>query len=249
MSLRSMFSRPEKYNQARVRNPSSPAERAEGVWDRRDGSAIVQAYNWRRISIGLIVVCIVLAGGLTVQSLKTRVIPYVVIVDKTTGEVEKAGAFVGKDYTPGEAEIKYFITKFIQNARNIGIDPIAYNTTQKQAASFLTKNAAQKYNKVLQDEGHDKKAGKVTVVTHIVSVQKVPDSEASYQVRWTEEEVGIQSGEQTITPMSGIFSYTMLPVKDEKQILVNPLGLYITDFNFSKDASAVNAKTSVPMKK
>ena len=58
-------------------------------------------------------------------------------------------------------------------------------------------------------------------------------------MRWTEEEFGITSGNKKVTNMSGIFSYTRLPVEKEK-LEINPLGLYITGFDFSNDASQVN---------
>ena len=245
-----MFRKPEKFNPVSDPNPSTPSSRASAVWDDRLGTSTIQAYNWRRIALGLLVANIILTGGITMQSLKTRVIPYVVTVDKTTGQVEKAGAFTGNggNYTPQEAEIKYFIAKFVQNARNIGLDPVAYNKSQLQAAYFLTNNAAQKYSLILESNDIRNKIGKITVTTHIVSIQKVPDSESSYQVRWTEEEVGIQNGRKSEVPMSGIFSFTILPVKDEEQRLNNPLGLFISDFNFSKDASAVNDSAKIKNK-
>ena len=125
----SLFNQQEKFNTEQHKNPATPAERAEAVWDRRIGSAVVQAYNWRRISLGLIVVCIVLAAGLVWQSMKTTVIPYVVTVNETTGEIKKAGAFVEADYTPQEAEIKYFIAEFVKNA--VGVD----NVCERSAAA------------------------------------------------------------------------------------------------------------------
>ena len=76
-----LFKQREKFNQANNPNPASPEERAASVWDKRMGSAVVQAYNWRRISLGLIVTCIILAGGLVWQSMKTTVVPYVVCTD------------------------------------------------------------------------------------------------------------------------------------------------------------------------
>lgn len=238
MSIKSLFKHPERYNQSGVKNPATPAERAEAVFDRRVGSVVVQAHNWRRISLGLLITCIILTVGLVIQSLKSMVVPYVVTLDRNTGEVLRAGAFTGNDYKPQEPEIKYFIGQFIQNARNIGLDPVSYQTLQKRALAYLTQNAAQKYASVMQSEGHHKLFGKSTVVVHIVSIQKMPNSETSFQVRWTEEEVGITSGNKRTVPMTGIFSYTMLPVNDQDQMLLNPLGLYITDFSFSKDVTA-----------
>lgn len=239
MSLSNLFHQREKYNQQRTRNPATPADRAEEAWDRRTGSAVVQAYNWRRISIGLTVVCVVLAGGLVFQSAKSQVIPYVVTVDKSTGEVQKAGAFTNSDYTPQEAEIKYFIAEFVKNSRSIGYDPVAYSNMQTKAGHFLTMTAAQKYASTMKDD-QNKKLGKYTVSVKNLSVQKVPESDSSYLVRWTEEVVKINSAEYQDIPMSGTFSYTKLPVKQE-DMLINPLGLYITGFDFVQDASAVNA--------
>jgi len=239
MALNSLFNQKEKYNHTQTRNPSTPAERAEAVWDRRIGSAAVQAHNWRRISLGLIVVCVVLSGGLVVQSTKSRVVPYVVTVDKSTGEVTKAGAFVNEDYTPQESEIKYFIAEFVKNSRSIGYDPVAYNNMQLKAAHYLTTTAAQKYKQVLKPE-MEKRLGQYTVSVKNISVQKVPESDASYLVRWIEEAVRINSSEYQEIPMSGTFSYTKLPVKDE-DLLINPLGLYITGFDFVQDAAVVNS--------
>lgn len=237
----SLFNQQEKFNKETIQNPASPAERAEAVWDRRIGSAAVQAYNWRRISLGLIVVCVILAGGLVWQSMKTKVIPYVVTVNETTGEIKKAGAFVEAEYTPQEAEIKYFIAEFVKNARSIGYDPVVYNNQQEKAMSYMTQEAAQKYQSKYSD--HKQKVGKSTVAIKNISVQKVPESQASFLVRWIEEEVDISTSSYKDVPMSGTFSYTMLPVKEEN-ILYNPLGIYITGFDFIQDISSVNSSNA-----
>ena len=125
------FQQPEKFSD--TGKMQSPAEKARGIMDKRIGSVAVQNYNWRRIALGLLAACIVLSIGLTIQSLKSQIIPYVVTVDKSTGEVEKAGALIAQDYTPQEAEIRYFIGQFIQNARNIQLDPVQQEKMQRKA--------------------------------------------------------------------------------------------------------------------
>ena len=90
----------------------------------------------------------------------------------------------------------------------------------------------------------DKKLGKYTVSVKNLSVQKVPESDSSYLVRWIEEVVKINSAEYQEIPMSGTFSYTKLPAKEE-DMLINPLGLYITGFDFVQDAASVNAGNKV----
>lgn len=233
----SLFNQKEKFNRPNNSNPATPAEMAEAVWDRRVGAVTVQAYNWRRIAIGLIVVVIVLSVGLVMQSLKSQVIPYVVTVDKSTGNVEKAGAFINSDYTPQEAEIKYFLAEFIKNARSVGYDPVIWDNQQRLVKSYLTQTAAMAYDARFRDL--NKRVGKQTVSIKNLSVQKVPESDSTYLVRWVEEVVDINSSHYEDIPMSGTFSYTMLPVKEEN-IMTNPLGMYITGFDFAKDAAAIN---------
>ena len=145
MGLKS-FHQPEKFSD--TGKPLSPAEQAREVIDRRIGGVAMQNYNWRRIALGLLVACIVLSIGLTVQSLKSQIIPYVVTVDKSTGEVEKAGAFIAQDYTPQEVEVRYFIGQFIQNARNIQLDAVKQEKMQGTAFAYLTQAAAQKYSAI-----------------------------------------------------------------------------------------------------
>lgn len=230
-----LFKQPEKFSDtSNLRSPATPAERAREAMDRRVGNVVVQSYNWRRIALGLLVACIVLSIGFTVQSLKSRVIPYVVTVDKNTGEVEKAGAFVSQDYTPQEAETRYFIGQFIQNARNIQLDPVQQEKMQRKAYAYLTQAAGQKYTAIQKNEHFAERYANYTVQTKINSIEKIPDTD-SYHVSWTEEEFQIATGKQEVKNYQAVFSVTIIPPQDDKTLLINPLGLYISDLNFSAE--------------
>ena len=233
------FRRPENFNANTHPNPMTPADKARAVWDDRVGRVVVQNYNWRRVTLILCVICLVLTLGLVYQSSMTKVIPYVVTVDKTTGEVQQAGAFVNNEYEPREAEIRYFLVNFISNARTIQLDPIAQKRAQTKAFAYLTENAARKYQQIQLAEKYIDKIGNVTTSVSIVSVAQVPETTSSYQIRWIEEEYDIKTGGKKNTHMSGVFTYTMLPV-EEDQLLLNPLGLYISGFDFTNDVSEVN---------
>lgn len=230
-----LFKRPEHFSDtSNMKSPATPAERARAVMDERLGSATVQSYNWRRISLGLLVACIVLSIGLTVQSLKSQIIPYVVTVDKSTGEVEKAGAFVAQEYTPQDTEVCYFLGQFIQNARSIQLDPVQQDKMQKKAYAFLTQAAGQKYSAIQRNEHFAERYATYTVQTKITSIAKIPDTQ-SYHATWTEEEFNIATGKQEDKNYQCVFSVTTIPSKDEATLLVNPLGLYISDLNFSTE--------------
>ena len=83
--------------------------------------------------------------------------------------------------------------------------------------------------------------GKKTVQVNIVSILPL-DGGNSYQVRWNEEEFKIGSGEKNTVPMSGIFTVTNIPVKDEAVLKINPLGIYFSDFNWTKDSTKQSSK-------
>ena len=52
---------------------------------------------------------------------------------------------------------------------------------------------------------------------------------------WIEEEFDIATGAQRLRNYQGVFTVTMIEQKDEARLLVNPLGLYISDLNFSEE--------------
>ena len=66
----------------------------------------------------------------------------------------------------------------------------------------------------------------------------------SYQIRCTEETFTISNGEKKDIPYSGIFTVQTIRSDDESKLVVNPIGMYISDFSWSKDASAVNTEST-----
>ena len=233
-----LFSRPEMYSNI---EPKSPAEKAQAVWDDREGAIIVRMANLRRMIVLLCVVCVVLAGGLVYQSLKSSVVPYIVEVDTQSGRVRNAGVLREEGYTPQEAETRYFLNQFLIHIREMPLDPIVYKTNLTSAFSFLTKDAATKMNAEFRNEKTAEAFGSKTVQVQIVSCLPMEGS-SSWQIRWNEEEFSIGSGQKKVIPMSGIFTVTNIPPKEEAVLDVNPLGIYISDFNWTKDATAGNKK-------
>lgn len=215
--------------------PKNPIEEAEAIWDKREGRIVVQNHNLRKIIIGLLIVVVCLTIGLVIQSLKSSVETYVVQVDSLTGQVQ-VDALKQVQYNPKETEIKYFLSQFIANTRGLPLAPVVYKQHWNQAYAFLTKAAAAKMNAEVEAEKITQNFGKKTVQVNIVSILPMEGSN-SYQVRWNEEEFMIGSGAKKTTAMTGIFTVTTIPVTDEETIKVNPLGIYFSDFNWTKDST------------
>ena len=245
MNIKGMFKRPEKFTNY---DPGSPAARAARKWDEREGEIVVQNQNLRLLLAGMMVVAIVLTGGLVYKSMASAVMPYVVEVDTTTGAVRNIGTVAASaEYTPGEAVYKYFLAKFLKNTREIPLDPVVYKENLTTAYGYLTKDASTKLQTMLRTERTTEKFGHQTVQINVSTILPMEGGH-SYQIRWTEEEFIIGTGEKTITPYSGIFTVQTIRSEDEEQLAINPIGLYITDFSWSKDASALNTEKTTNVK-
>lgn len=240
MNIKNLFNKPEKFTSY---EPESPAARAARKWDEREGEIIVQNYNLRRLLLGMLAVVMFLTAGLVYKSLSSNVMPYIVEVDTVSGAIRNVGTVeASKNYQAGEAVYKYFLSKFLKNAREIPLDPVVYRENLTTAYGFLTKNAALKLQTMLKSEKMPEKFGHQTVQINIATILPMEGGH-SYQIRWTEENFTIGNGEKKVTPYSGIFTVQTIRSEDEAQLMINPIGLYITDFSWSKDASAVNTET------
>src|ERR671913_5282 len=90
--------------------PETPYQRAGQLWDERIGSARVQARNWRLMAFGCLALATGLSGGLLWQSLQSRVVPYVVEVDRF-GEARAVAPAI-QDYEPSDAQIAWHLGRF-----------------------------------------------------------------------------------------------------------------------------------------
>ena len=241
LNVKNLFSKPEKFT---TYEAESPAARAARKWDEREGEIIVQNYNLRRLLLGMLVVVMFLTVSLVYKSLSTSVMPYIVEVDTTTGAVRNVGTLASSaHYQAGEEVYKYFLSKFLKNTREIPLDPVVYRENLNNAYGFLTKNAGLKLQTMLKTEKTLEKFGSHTVQINVSTILPLEGGH-SYQVRWTEELFTIGTGEKKVTPYSGIFTVQTIRVEDEAQLAINPIGLYISDFSWSKDASALNTETT-----
>ena len=246
MNIKNLFSKPEKFTNYEA---ESPAARAARKWDEREGEIIVQNYNLRRLLLGMMSVFMFMTVGLVYKSLSSNVMPYIVEVDTTTGIVRNIGTVeASKHYQAGEAVYKYFLSKFLKNVREMPLDPVVYRENLSTSYGFLTKTAALKLQTMLKSEKMTEKFGQQTVQINISTILPL-EGGRSYQIRWTEEIFTISNGEKKVTPYSGIFTVQMIKSDDETKLMINPIGLYISDFSWSKDATALNTETTTNVDK
>jgi len=213
--------------------PVTPYQRAADEWDRRIGTAVVQARNWRLATLSVSALALLLGAGLVFQSAKSTVTPYVVQVNGD-GMVQAVGPARQTNYRPDRPVIEYFIVQFVTKVRTIPLDPVVAKTQWLSAYEYLRQGAANTLNEIAVREEPFSKIGQETVSVRMKSV--VPLSKDTYQLRWEETTYSKEGVSTAVRGMTGIFTVEVVPPTDENKLRTNPLGLFIRQFSWSRDA-------------
>lgn len=224
-----MFKRTvQRYGQ--TPEPVTPYQQAAQLWDERIGSSRVQAKNWRLMAFGSVALSSVLAVGLIWQSLQSRVVPYVVRVDRLGNAQAVAPATAG--YQPDDTEIAYFLAKFVTDVRSLSIDPVVVRDDWLEAYDFATDHGAVFLNEYARVNDPFKAVGARTVSVQVSSVVRVSDG--SFQVKWVEETYDHDALAKT-EHWTAILSVATKDPPNADVLRKNPLGLYVNGINWSRE--------------
>jgi len=216
--------------------PETPYQAAQQLWDERIGSARVQARNWRLMAFGSLALAFLVAGGLVWYSARSTITPYVVEVAKT-GRVIGVGPAV-QAYHPRNAEIAYFLSRFIQDVRSVPLDPVVLRQDWLEAYDFVTPRGAQILNAYARANNPFAHVGHRTVTVQVRSIVRI--SGRSFQAQWTEQTFANGTPVST-TRWTGILTIVIHPPHDVVSLSKNPLGIYIDGLDWSRDLSTVQS--------
>jgi type IV secretion system protein VirB5 len=210
----------------------TPYQRATQAWDDRIGSARVQARNWRLACFGALGLAVLLAGGMIWQSARGSIVPWVVEVDKL-GEA-RAVSPAESGYTPSDPQIAFHLARFIENVRSVPSDPIVLRQDWMRAYDFATDKGALVLNDYARTNDPFALIGKTQVAVDVSSIVRAsPDS---FRVAWIERRY--QDGALAETAhWSAILTITLQPPRTPEAVRRNPLGIFVTALNWSKELS------------
>jgi type IV secretion system protein VirB5 len=160
----------------------------------------------------------------------THIATYVFPVDEygRPGRIELAG----RTYDPSRAELGYFIADWIRLVRSKSTDSIVLRYNWTKAYHFLTRTAAADLDLYARQIDPFSHVGQEAVSIDIASI--LPRSAQTYQVNWRETK--FEQGEKpSASNWTGIFTITEKPPHDEEQLRNNPLGIFISSFQWSKE--------------
>ncbi len=207
----------------------TPYLRAKQEWDERIGTTQVQAKNWRLLAIFTALIAMFALVIALIAMTTNKNIVYVAEITKA-GQVMNVAPLRAR-YQVTETQEMYFIGNFVKLIRNLPLDPVVAKQNMLEAYAFLTKRGSEQLNKFLQQNNYLQWLGKKTITVNITDV--TPISPHTYHVGWTETTIGSDGLQESVKSFDGVFTLIIHPPTAKESILVNPLGIYITDFNIS----------------
>ena len=212
--------------------PANPYVEARREWNERYGSYIARARNWRIMAILSGLTLILAVGGLVYTSAQNRFIPYIVEVDKLGAAV--AVGLADRAAPADQRIIKAYITRFIEDARLVTSDTTAQKAAINRVYSMIAQGTSglTKLNEYYKEASPFKRAESETVSVEIISV--LPITDQTWQCEWSETARNLQGQIKARIRWKASIAVSFNPPNDEKQILLNPLGMYAVDINWAQ---------------
>ena len=225
----------------RTPEPETPYQRAGQLWDERIGSARAQARNWRLMAFGGLALTTAMSAALVWQSLQSKVVPYVVAVDRL-GEA-RAVSEAERDYQPSDAQVAWHLARFIEHVRSVSLDPVLMRRDWLSAYDFVTRRGAQFLGDYARAADPFGALGEKTVSVQVTSVVRASDR--SFQVKWTE--TAFERGGRTGTSnWTGILTVMRKSPTSAETLRRNPLGIYIDAIDWSRELDPAPAAAPTP---
>jgi type IV secretion system protein VirB5 len=210
--------------------PDTPYRRAQQEWDARMGSAVLSARAWRAIAFGSLALAAVMALSLTAVAMQKRTFVHVVEVDPQ-GQVMSVRAANG-DWRPREAEIASQLGRFVRMVRSLPTDGVVLRDNWMQAYRFLTPQAATHLTQIAREDDPFLSLGRVARTVQVRSI--LARSDRSWEISWIERNTN-ETGTPEPESYTGVFTVTTRPPTNADEIAVNPLGILISDFSWSRE--------------
>ena len=211
--------------------PENPYLTARLEWNERYGGFVRAANSWRVIAVVSLVMALLGIGYALYQSTQVKLIPYIVEVDRL-GTPALAGFPEQIEYADPRV-VRSMLGGFVAGFKSITPDAVVQKQYIDRTYALLrtTDPSTEKVNAWFRGANPFERARTVTVSIEINNV--VALSNESYQIDWTEFERDRQGKELATRRFRGIATVTLSPPLDEATIRLNPIGLYIRDFDWT----------------
>ncbi|MBF2714033.1 conjugal transfer protein TrbF [Agrobacterium vitis] len=210
---------------------ANPYIAARNEWNERYGSYVRSAAAWRIVGIAGMTMAVIGFGYALYQSTQVKLVPYIVEVDKL-GTAVNAGFPQQIEYADPRV-VRATLGSFVSNFRSVTPDAVVQKQYIDRTYGLLRTSdpATEKVNAWFRSNSPFEKAKSSTVAIEVNNI--VALSNQSYQLDWTEFERDRRGKETAVRRFRGIATVTLTPPQDEGVIRLNPIGLYLRDFDWT----------------
>jgi type IV secretion system protein TrbF len=205
---------------------------ARREWDERYGDQITRARNWRKMAALCALIALLETGGLLWMSARSRVLPFVVLLDHLGRPV--ASGIAGETSSNDDRVKRATMFTWVENLRLVTTDGVA----QRKAIDFVYAHIANGssaeafINDFYRSDPPSKRAQTQTVSIEVQSV--LPTSDRTYEVDWVETTRDLYGAIKATDHWKGSFTIAINPPSDERLARINPLGVYVTNASWDK---------------
>ena len=236
MSFLSKLKRQPSQKNDGFDNPYISAQR---TWNDHVGSVTASRKMWQLVGVlSLLIVLASIAGVIHIGS-QSKFVPYVVEVDQLGRALAVAPA-----HSAGAVDqrvVHAALASFIVDARTVTPDvalqrKAIFRTFAMLASGNPATNKMTVWFKGENDVSPFKRAATETVTVDILSV--LPQTAETWQIEWTEtvrDRQGILKGKPyRMRALLSVFIKPPTSSTTEEQMRSNPLGVYVSDYSWSK---------------
>jgi type IV secretory pathway TrbF-like protein len=211
--------------------PENPYLAARQEWNERYGSYVKAAAGWRIVGITGMLMAVIGFSYALFQSTQVKLVPYIVEVDKL-GTSATAG-FPQQIEHADSRVVRASLGSFVSNFRSVTPDAVVQKQYIDRTYALLRTSdpATEKINAWFRSSSPFDKAKSATVAIEVNNI--VALSPQSFQIDWTEFERDRKGKETAIRRFRGIATVTLTAPQDEGVIRLNPIGLYLRDFDWT----------------